>query len=231
MHGHKIIKFVGGVVCVAVLIAVAFVVHTFHGGNLQKARQIAVRLQAAAMANPSPVAGAASPTSTSTNPVAGASTGASATTAPTAAANGGRVPAGAKATTAVPSTAAAKPGVSTPSAPVAASAATKAAAKSAPAASTVSPRRQPTSAEVAQAIVAVHDLLPFFTPTADQIASVGNQVCTGLDQGTSFAQLKSQALDMVGAGSISWMIPSSVPEIAIRTVVALYCPNNASKLH
>jgi hypothetical protein len=231
MHGHKIIKFVGGVVCVAVLIAVAFVVHTFHGGNLQKARQIAVRLQAAAMANPSPVAGAASPTSTSTSPVAGASPGASATTAPTAAANGGRVPAGAKATTAVPSTAAAKPGVSTPSAPVAASAATKAAAKSAPAASTVSPRRQPTSAEVAQAIVAVHDLLPFFTPTADQIASVGNQVCTGLDQGTSFAQLKSQALDMVGAGSISWMIPSSVPEIAIRTVVALYCPNNASKLH
>ncbi|MDQ1418662.1 MAG: hypothetical protein QOJ52_624 [Acidimicrobiaceae bacterium] len=231
MHGHKIIKFVGGVVCVAVLIAVAFVVHTFHGGNLQKARQIAVRLQAAAMANPSPVAGAASPTSTSTSPVAGASPGASATTAPTAAANGGRVPAGAKATSAVPGTAAAKPGVSTPSAPVAASAATKAAAKSAPAASTVSPRRQPTSAEVAQAIVAVHDLLPFFTPTADQIASVGNQVCTGLDQGTSFAQLKSQALDMVGAGSISWMIPSSVPEIAIRTVVALYCPNNASKLH
>jgi hypothetical protein len=219
---------------VAVLIAVAFVVHTFHGGNLQKARQIAVRLQAAAMAKPSPVAGAA-PTSTSTKPVAGASTGASsgasATTAPTAAANGGRVPAGAKATSAVPGTAAAKPGVSTPSAPVAASAATKAAAKSAPAASTVSPRRQPTSAEVAQAIVAVHDLLPFFTPTADQIASVGNQVCTGLDQGTSFAQLKSQALDMVGAGSISWMIPSSVPEIAIRTVVALYCPNNASKLH
>jgi hypothetical protein len=231
MHGHKIIKVVGGVVCVAVLIAVAFVVHTFHGGNLQKARQIAVRLQAAAMANPSPVAGAASPTSTSTSPVAGASPGASATTAPTAAANGGRVPAGAKATSAVPGTAAAKPGVSTPSAPVAASAATKAAAKSAPAASTVSPRRQPTSAEVAQAIVAVHDLLPFFTPTADQIASVGNQVCTGLDQGTSFAQLKSQALDMVGAGSISWMIPSSVPEIAIRTVVALYCPNNASKLH
>ncbi|MDQ1370942.1 MAG: hypothetical protein QOF20_3295 [Acidimicrobiaceae bacterium] len=231
MHGHKIIKFVGGVVCVAVLIAVAFVVHTFHGGNLQKARQIAVRLQAAAMANPSPVAGAASPTSTSTSPVAGATSGAPATTAPTAAANGGRVPAGAKATSAVPGTAAAKPGVSTPSAPVAASAATKAAAKSAPAASTVSPRRQPTSAEVAQAIVAVHDLLPFFTPTADQIASVGNQVCTGLDQGTSFAQLKSQALDMVGAGSISWMIPSSVPEIAIRTVVALYCPNNASKLH
>jgi hypothetical protein len=92
------------------------------------------------------------------------------------------------------------------------------------------PRRQPTSSEVAQAISAVHSLLPFFTPTPAQIASSGNQVCTSLDQGMTFSQVKAAALNLVGAGSIAWMIPTSVPDTAVRTLVALYCPANASKL-
>jgi hypothetical protein len=235
MHGHKIIKVVAGVVLVAILVVGGFVVHTFHGGNLQKARQIAIRLQTAAMANPGPAAGTASSTPTpAAGTVAGPSAGASAAAAsPAAVATGARAAAAAKATTAVAGTAVANSSAppSTSAAAAAAAAAAKPAVKSGASASGVAPRRQPTSAEVAQAITAVHDLLPFVTPTADQIASAGNQVCTALDQGTSFAQVKSQALDMVGAGSISWMIPSSVPEIAIRTVVALYCPINAAKLH
>jgi hypothetical protein len=116
-------------------------------------------------------------------------------------------------------------------APAAASSSKSAAVKGSTVAAGPAPRRQPTSDEVALAISAVHSVVPFYTPTADEIASVGNQVCTSLDQGTPFSQIEAQALDMVGAGSYSWMIPSSVPDVAIRTVVALYCPTNASKLH
>ncbi|MDQ6615475.1 MAG: hypothetical protein M3083_12200 [Actinomycetota bacterium] len=76
----------------------------------------------------------------------------------------------------------------------------------------------------------MHNLLPLFTPTPAQIATAGDQVCTALDQGKTFSQVKSAALNLVGAGSLSWLIPSSVPDTAIRTLVALYCPANTSKL-
>ncbi len=46
----------------------------------------------------------------------------------------------------------------------------------------------------------------------------------------SFTQVKNDALNLVGAGSIAWMIPTSVPDTAVRTLVALYCPTDASKL-
>jgi hypothetical protein len=91
-------------------------------------------------------------------------------------------------------------------------------------------RRTPSAAEMNQAIKAVHSLVPFFTPTAADVADAGNQVCTAFDQGKSFSQVKSKALDMVGAGSFSWLIPSSVAGDAVRTLVNLYCPAYASKL-
>lgn len=97
-------------------------------------------------------------------------------------------------------------------------------------AAVVALRRQPTAAEVSQAIKAVHGLVPFFTPTAADVADVGNQVCTAFDQGKTFSQVKSKALDMVGAGSLGWLIPSSVPGDAVRTLVNLYCPAYASKV-
>jgi hypothetical protein len=83
---------------------------------------------------------------------------------------------------------------------------------------------------VTQAISAVHTLLPFFTPSPAQIASAGNQVCTAFDQGQSLSRVESEALNLVGAGSIAFLIPSSVPQTAIQTLVALYCPGYASKV-
>ena len=96
------------------------------------------------------------------------------------------------------------------------------------AAATVAARRTPTAAEVNQAIKAVHQLVPFFTPTATQVARVGNQVCTAFDQGMTFAQVKSKISAMLG--SLSWLVPSSVATQGVRTIVSLYCPGYASKL-
>ena len=223
MHENRwIVKMLSAAIGLMILLALVFGARAFGGGNLTQARRIAARLQAAAIADPNPVAAPALG-ATASAPASGGS----AAQAASSAVNTVKVPAGQQAPTATPRTgvaASASPG----SAPAAAKGATTKSRSAAVA--TVAARRQPTSAEVGQAIIAVHSLIPFFTPTPADIAATGNQVCTALDQGQSFSQVKSAALDMVGAGSYAWMIPSSVPEIAIRTVVALYCPANASKL-
>lgn len=125
---------------------------------------------------------------------------------------------------ATPSTAGAEPAATASATPAGA------AAKAPLAASVRVPRRQPTNTEVSKAISQLHSLVPFFTPSAADVADVGNQVCTAFDQGKTFSQVKSKALDMVGAGSYSWLIPSSVPTSAIRTLVSLYCPAYSSKV-
>ncbi|HEX3542295.1 MAG TPA: hypothetical protein VHT75_17820 [Acidimicrobiales bacterium] len=107
---------------------------------------------------------------------------------------------------------------------------TAAAPASAPTASTLPPRTQPTAVQVKEAITAFQNAVPFFTPTAAQIADVGNQVCTDFDHGMTFAQITSKALDMVGAGALSFLIPASVPAQAVRTLVKLYCPGYAPRL-
>jgi hypothetical protein len=93
---------------------------------------------------------------------------------------------------------------------------------------TLAPRRQPTAAEVSGAIKAVHQLVPFFTPTAVQVARVGNQVCTAFDQGLTFSQVKSKVSALLGPWS--WLLPSSVASQGVRVTVDLYCPGYASKL-
>jgi hypothetical protein len=230
----RIVKVLSAVIGLVVLAALVIGAKTLGAGNVNRARQIAVRLQAAAIANPNPVAG----TSTTAKPA----TPSTDVTKPA----GGTTTTGAPASSST-STSAISAGT-TSAAPAKASIQTAAVAKGPATTSTAigggkgtpvvppvavvmgAPRRQPTGAEIAQAISAVHSLLPFFTPTPAQIASSGDQVCTALDHGVPFSQVASQALDLVGAGSLSFMIPSSVPEIAIRTLVALYCPANVSKL-
>lgn len=96
------------------------------------------------------------------------------------------------------------------------------------AAATVAARRTPTAAEISQAISAVHQLVPFFTPTAAQVARVGNQVCTAFDQGRTFAQVKSTISALLGRWS--WLLPSSVATQGVRTTVSLFCPGYASRL-
>lgn len=94
-------------------------------------------------------------------------------------------------------------------------------------ASTLPPRTQPTPAQVSQAIAAVHHLVPFFTPTAAQVAKVGNEVCTAFDQGMTLSQVKSKVKSMLG--SLSWLISSSTVGQGVRTIVSLYCPGYAAR--
>jgi hypothetical protein len=89
-------------------------------------------------------------------------------------------------------------------------------------------RRLPTATEIGQAIKAVHQLVPFFTPTAKQVARVGDQVCSALDQGMTVSQVKSKITAMLG--HLSWLLPSAVAAQGVRTVVNLYCPGYASKV-
>jgi hypothetical protein len=220
----KTVTAVGAVLVVMILMAVAIGVKTLGGGNLTKARRIAAQLQADAMAHPNPTASSAVPTGAADSP---ATTGAAATAATGVHASGSPTSGPATSTTRTPAAPAttAKP-TTTTKGPAPTAATTPPPASTVPA---FGSRRQPTAGEVAQAITAVHSLLPFFTPTPAQIAAAGNQVCTAFDQGQTLGQVESAALSMVGAGSIAWMIPASVPQVAIQTLVALYCPTYGPK--
>jgi len=88
-------------------------------------------------------------------------------------------------------------------------------------------RRQPTSAEVQAAITGLHRFITFYTPTATQVAQVGDQVCTAFDQGQTFAQVKATALQKV---AVFFPVSQAAADYAVRTEVSLYCPANASKL-
>jgi hypothetical protein len=119
-----------------------------------------------------------------------------------------------------------------PASPATAATAPKATAAAAAAAtatkSALPVRRQPTAIEIGKAIKAVHQLVPFFTPTAKQVAHVGDQVCSALDQGMTVSQVKSKITAMLG--HLSWLLPSAVAAQGVRTVVNLYCPGYASKV-
>lgn len=93
---------------------------------------------------------------------------------------------------------------------------------------TLPARRQPTAAEVNGVIASVHALFPLFTPTPAQIAKVGNDVCTAFDQGQTVAQVKATAMQM--AGAYAAVIPATVADSAVRTIVTLFCPGYISKL-
>jgi hypothetical protein len=210
-----------------VLLTLVIGVRMFEGGNLSKARRIAVQLQADALAHPNSI-GTATPSVGSlvaaptpgTSPMTATPTSHSRTPTPSAPAK----VAAAAAAVAPPTTT--KVGVG---AQVAAPVITKTPVKVI-STSSIAPWRQPTTAEVNEAISAVHSLVPFFTPTATQIATSGIQVCTAFNEGQSFSTVESDALSMIGASSYSWAIPQSAQITAIETLVALYCPANAAKL-
>ena len=89
-------------------------------------------------------------------------------------------------------------------------------------------RRQPTAAEMNQVIASVHAQIPLFTPTAAQITKVGNEVCTAFDQGKTVAQIEGTAMQM--AGAYAALIPATVANSAVRTIVTLFCSGYTSKL-
>jgi hypothetical protein len=91
-------------------------------------------------------------------------------------------------------------------------------------------RRVPSAAEVQAAITAlpqyVHSIL---TPTAAQVAQLGDAVCTAFDQGQTFAQVKATGLSLVTKVPLTTILPGGADWV-VRTAVNLYCPGYASKL-
>jgi hypothetical protein len=155
-----------------------------------------------------------------------------ATSAPTTAAPTTVAPK-ATATTAAPTTKA--PASSTASKTTAAKAPAAAAAVTVPPV-TVPPvpvgvaRVVPSAAQVQQAIASlpnyVHSIL---SPSPAQVAQLGDKVCTMLDQGQTFAQVKATGLQMVTQVPLTTVLPGGADWV-VRTVVNLYCPGHSSKL-
>jgi hypothetical protein len=225
VENHKgIVRVLGAVIAVTTLLGLAAGLRTFQGANLHKAQVIASRLQAEAQADPvTTSAGPATSVAVSPGTTAAPNTSKS-TPAPT------NAPTTAAAAKAPSSTVTHSASTSTAGSSTTAAGGSPVSSAAAPKAATGVARRTPTAAELSQAIAAVHSLLPTITPTVAQIADAGNQVCTLFDQGQTAAQVKNQMLSVVGLGSLSFMIPASVPDTAVRTLVALYCPGYASKL-
>jgi len=106
-----------------------------------------------------------------------------------------------------------------------------AAAVPAPAAVATVARRTPSSEEIKSTISElkrqVGGLLRFVSPTADQINQAGDQVCTGFDNGETFAQVKATGLSMM-PDSVD--VSPATADWAVRQLVTMYCPGHADKL-
>lgn len=104
-------------------------------------------------------------------------------------------------------------------------------ATTAPAAPVKVARRTPTAAEVQAAITElrrqVGGVLRYVSPTPDQLAQAGDEVCTAFDNGQSFAQVKATGLSMIPA---SVTVTPATVDWAVRQGVSLYCPGHADKL-
>ena len=94
----------------------------------------------------------------------------------------------------------------------------------------LAPRRVPPASEVNQVISTLHGLLPLYTPTAAQLATIGDKVCTAFDQGQTFAQVRGSLLSFAGAAAFAAFVPLSASDTAVRTLVGMYCPLYGSKL-
>jgi hypothetical protein len=88
------------------------------------------------------------------------------------------------------------------------------------------PRRQPSSAEVQQAIKGLEQYVDF-TPTPFQVAQAGDMVCDAFDEGQTFAQVKAAARAMVPS---SYEVKPGADDYVVRTAVRLYCPSYTSRL-
>lgn len=117
-----------------------------------------------------------------------------------------------------------------PSQPAVSTPAAAPGAPAAPVAHTAVPRRQPSPAEVQQAL---DGLAPYvdsvFTPTAAQVHEAGDKVCTAFDEGQTFVQVKATAGELVARVPLT-TVHAGADDYVVRTVVALYCPAHAPKL-
>ncbi|HVM14865.1 MAG TPA: DUF732 domain-containing protein [Egibacteraceae bacterium] len=117
-----------------------------------------------------------------------------------------------------------------PTAAVAPPAPQPAAPPPAPPAHSPVPRRQPSPAEVQQALDGLKRYVDsVFAPSPAQVAEAGDKVCTAFDQGQSFTQVKATARELVAKVPLT-TVHAGADDYVVRTVVALYCPGHAPKL-
>jgi len=100
-----------------------------------------------------------------------------------------------------------------------------------PAAVATVARRTPSSEEIKSTISElksqVGGLLRFVSPSQAQINQAGDQVCTGFDNGETFAQVKATGLSMM-PDSVD--VSPATADWAVRQLVTMYCPGHADKL-
>ena len=93
-------------------------------------------------------------------------------------------------------------------------------------------RRQPSIAEIAQAIAGVRpyvkSLLPL-SPSRDQVVELGDKICTAFDEGQTVDQIKATGAELVKKVPFASLREGGADYI-VRTGVALFCPGHASKL-
>jgi hypothetical protein len=90
------------------------------------------------------------------------------------------------------------------------------------------PRTQPSAAAVQQAIDGLQQYLPL-APSADQVAQVGDQICSAFDAGQSYSQVLSSTKQTLGqVPMVSNLDAASA--YAVQQSVALYCPGYTNKL-
>ncbi len=99
-----------------------------------------------------------------------------------------------------------------------------------PPASGSGPRRVPSSAEVDQALEGLRPYVqtPFPIGPA-QVAEAGDKVCTAFDEGKSVEEVKAEGMALVKKVPFTTVKPGA-DDYVVRTSVALYCPDYASKL-
>jgi len=86
-------------------------------------------------------------------------------------------------------------------------------------------RVNPSSVEVQAAINALHQRIPMFQPTEQQLRTFAEAVCASFDQGQTEAQVQSTVQDAVSrieGASLS----AADADFAVRTVVGLRCPGS-----
>ncbi|MGH9071239.1 MAG: DUF732 domain-containing protein, partial [Acidimicrobiales bacterium] len=91
-------------------------------------------------------------------------------------------------------------------------------------------RTQPSSAAIATAVAGlssyVHSPLH---PTSSEVATLGNDVCTAFDQGSTDAQVQTALTAALGKLPLTKVLPGAASYV-VSSAVALYCPGYQSKL-
>lgn len=91
-------------------------------------------------------------------------------------------------------------------------------------------RRTPPAGEVQQAISALPQYVrSILAPSPDQVAQLGDKVCTMFDQGQTFDQVKATGLSMVTQVPLTKVLPGGADWV-VRTAVTLYCPGHLTKI-